>query len=128
LKVKEVQIKKGTRKYKIKRSSTCRHCHRFGKCTTSKNGRTIMRLNNEEVKKKLEKQYAEPESQEIYKLRQQKSELPFGHIKRNLGVSSFLLRGINGTNAEMAILATCFNIVRMTNIMGISEFIDKIKA
>ena len=128
LKLKEVKNKKGAKKYKIKRGSTCRHCDHFGKCTTAKNGRTILRLNNEEVKKKLEKEYAEPESQKIYKLRQQKSELPFGHIKRNLGVSSFLLRGRKGTNAEMAIMAICFNLVRMTNIMGIPEFIEQIKA
>ncbi len=128
LKLKEVKNKKGAKKYKIKRGSTCRHCDHFRKCTTAKNGRTILRLNNEEVKKKLEKEYADPESQKIYKLRQQKSELPFGHIKRNLGVSSFLLRGRKGTNAEMAIMAICFNLVRMTNIMGIPEFIEQIKA
>ena len=87
-----------------------------------------MRLNNEKIKKKLEVQYNEPESQKVYKLRQQKSEPPFGHIKRNLGVSSFLLRGIKGANAEMAIMATCYNLVRMINIMGIQEFIAQIKA
>jgi len=128
LKFKEVRKNKNARKYKIKKSSTCHHCRYFGKCTTSKNGRSIMRLNNEEVKIKLEAQYKEPESQKIYKLRQQKAEPPFGHIKRNLGVTSFLLRGIKGTNAEMAIMATCYNLVRITNIMGIPEFIEQIKA
>lgn len=128
LKFKGINKHKNTKKYKIKKSSICHHCRYFGKCTKSKNGRTIMRLFNEEVKQKLEDQYKEPKSQEIYKLRQQKAELPFGHIKRNLGVSSFLLRGLKGTNAEMAILAICYNLVRMTNIMGIPEFIEKIKA
>lgn len=127
LKFKEVRKNKNAKKYIIKRRSTCHHCQYFGKCTKSKNGRTIMRLNNEEVKKKLEAQYNEPESQEIYKLRQQKAELPFGHIKRNLGVSSFLLRGRKGTNAEMAIMATCFNLVRMINIMGVSALIEKLQ-
>lgn len=127
LKFKEARKYKNSKKYIIKRRTICHHCRHFGKCTKSKNGRTIMRLNNEVVKKKLEAQYNEPESQEIYKLRQQKSELPFGHIKRNLGVSSFLLRGTKGTNAEMAIMATCFNLVRMINIMGISELIEQIK-
>ena len=128
LNFKKTDKRKNARKYKIKRSSTCHHCLHFGKCTKSKNGRTIMRLTNEEVKKKLEAQYNEAGSQEIYKLRQQKSELPFGHIKRNLGVSSFLLRGTKGTNAEMAIMATCFNLVRMINIMGTSELIEQINA
>ena len=34
----------------------------------------------EEVRERLEAQCEEPESQEIYKLRMQKAELPFGHI------------------------------------------------
>ncbi|MFH1613133.1 MAG: hypothetical protein ABIB46_05375 [bacterium] len=51
------------------------------------------------MKIKLEKQYLSDESQKIFKLRKQKVELPFGHIKRNLGVQSFLLRGLGGVKA-----------------------------
>ena len=40
-------------------------------------------------------------------------EHPFGHIKRNLGVGAFLLRGLEGVNAEINMLGTCFNIARM---------------
>jgi len=32
----------------------------------------------------------------------QKVELPFGHIKYNLNVSGFLLRGLDGVKAEAA--------------------------
>ncbi|GAI46797.1 unnamed protein product, partial [marine sediment metagenome] len=39
-------------------------------------------MDNEEMREKLEAQYEEPESKEIYKRRMQKVELPFGHIKR----------------------------------------------
>ncbi|MFH1540367.1 MAG: transposase [Elusimicrobiota bacterium] len=67
-----------------------------------KEGRTIHRLINEDVKIKLEKQYLKKESKEIYKLRKQKVELPFGHIKRNLGVNSFLLRGLDGVNQTVS--------------------------
>ncbi len=48
-----------------------------------------MSLFREEVRDRLEKEYSLAENQAIYKRRQQRVELVFGHIKRNLGVSRF---------------------------------------
>jgi len=126
LKYKGFDKYKRRNKYQIIQSSICHKCRHFKKCTKSKAGRTVMRLLNEKVKEKLEEQYKEPESQQIYKLRQQKSELPFGHIKRNLGVTSFLTRGRAGAKAEFSVMATCFNLVRMINILGVSGLIKKL--
>jgi hypothetical protein len=70
--------------------------------------------------------YQLPKSQEIYKLRKQKVELPFGHIKRNLKAGHFLLRGLDGVKAEMSLLAGCFNIVRMINIVGVCGLFEKL--
>jgi hypothetical protein len=77
------------------------------------------------MREKLEAQYEEPESQEIYKLRMQKVELPFGHIKRNLKVNAFLLRGLDGVKAEMSLLASCFNISRMITILGVEGLVKR---
>lgn len=118
--------KKNHKIYRFSNSSTCFSCKHFGICTNAKRSRTINRLANEDVKIKLEKKYLENESQKIYKLRKQKVELPFGHIKRNLGVSSFLLRGLAGAKAEMSLFSSCFNIVRMITIFGVAGFIEKI--
>lgn len=115
-----------TKRYKITKSSICRKCNCFGKCTKSLHGRQISRLVDEEVRTRLEVQYLQPESQAIYKLRKQKVELPFGHIKRNLGVKDFLLRGIDGVKAEMSILATCFNVARMISIFGVTGLIKEL--
>ncbi len=68
--------------------------------------------------KKFEQLYKSDEGQEVYKKRKEKVELPFGHIKRNLNVGSFLLRGNLGVNAEMAVFTTCFNISRMMTLVG----------
>jgi len=114
--------------YRIENKSFCLDCIRFNTCTKSKRGKTVTRLLNEEARQRFESQYNEPESQEIYKLRQQKVELPFGHIKRNLGVSAFLLRGLDGAKAEISLLATCFNISRMITIFGIQGLIKAIMA
>lgn len=115
-----------TKRYKITKSSICRQCSCFGKCTKSPHGRQINRLVDEETRLKLEAQYLQPESQAIYKLRKQKIELPFGHIKRNLGVKDFLLRGIDGVKAEMSVLATCFNVARMISIFGVTGLVKEL--
>jgi len=115
-----------TKRYKITKSSICQQCNCFGKCTKSPGGRQINRLVDEETRLKLEAQYLQPESQVIYKLRKQKVELPFGHIKRNLGVKDFLLRGIDGVKAEMSVLATCFNVARMISIFGVAGLIKEL--
>jgi len=45
-----------------------------------------------------------------------------------LGGDYFLLRGLKGVNAEMAINASCFNIVRMINVLGgVEAFIKEIE-
>ena len=115
-----------TKRYKITENSICQQCSYFGKCTKSPDGRQINRLVDEEIRLMLEAQYLQPESQAIYKLRKQKVELPFGHIKRNLGVKDFLLRGIDGVKAEMSVLATCFNMARMITIFGVTGLIKEL--
>src|SRR3972149_5953437 len=114
------------RVYQIQDGSLCQGCQHFGVCTRSKYGRRIRRLLNEEVKLKLEEQYRKEESQVIYKLRKEKVELTFGHIKRNLGVNAFLMRGLEGVKAEMSLLASCFNIARMITIMGVAALIARL--
>jgi transposase len=106
--------------------SVCNQCGHFGVCTRNPRGRTVTRLLKEELVEKLEAQYEQPESQEVYKLRKQKSELPFGHIKHNLKVSGFLLRGVDGVKAEASILSSCFNIARMSSIIGVTGLIAKL--
>lgn len=109
--------------YTISDKKICFNCCYFGTCTKSKDGRKVTRLINEETRLKLEAQYEQPKSQDIYKLRQQKVELPFGHIKRNLNVQSFLLRGLDGAKTEMSLLASCFNISRMITILGVPALV-----
>jgi len=112
--------------YKIRDKKICLACGNYGRCTSSKKGRQVERMLNEETRVRLEAQYEEPESQEIYKLRKQKVELPFGHIKRNLKMDAFLLRGLDGVKAEMSILSVCFNVARMITMFGVKGLIAKL--
>ena len=106
----------------------CRGCKHFGVCTKSKDGRRVIRMGNEVVIEKLEEVYQREENQQLYKLRKEKAELPFGHIKRNLGAGQFMLRGREKVNAELSILSTCFNIARMMTIIGIPMLIAKLNS
>lgn len=107
--------------------STCRQCCYFGRCTTDdNNGRKIVRYINEEFRERLRSEYEQPNAQAIYRLRKQKAELPFGHIKRNLGADHFLLRGLAGVRAEASLLATCFNIARLITLVGVPTLIQKL--
>jgi len=118
--------KTGNKYYQITDKQLCYNCEHWGCCTKGKAGRRVVRLHNEEVKEKLEEQYNQPESQEIYARRKARVELPFGHIKRNLKTDAFLMRGNDGVQAETSILATCFNLARMITIMGVTGLIQKL--
>ncbi len=122
LKCRRTNIDRRRKEY-LADAAVCKKCVNFGLCTNSHSGRKVTRLLKEELVQKLEKQYEQPESQKIYNLRKQKVELPFGHIKHNLKVDGFLLRGLDGVKAEMSILWSCFNIVRMISILGVSGLI-----
>jgi len=108
--------------------SVCRACGHFGVCTTSRHGRKLTRLLKQELKDRLEAQYEQADSQQTYALRKQKAELPFGHIKRNLKLDGFSLRGLVGVRAEMSLLSSCFNIARMITIMGVIGLVLKLGA
>jgi transposase len=103
--------------------SECRGCRHFGKCTKQPRGRGITRSLKIELQEKLAAQYEQPDSQRIYALRKQKVELPFGHIKRNLKMDGFLLRGLDGVKAEASVLSSCFNVARMISLLGVSGLI-----
>ena len=110
--------------YMIENKQLCFACNNWGKCTTAKRGRSIQRYWNEASTEYFESIYEN--SQEIYALRKQKVELPFGHIKRNLKCFQFLLRGLKKVQGEMALYATCYNISRIVGKLGVSETIEKI--
>ncbi|MBW8015173.1 MAG: transposase, partial [Planctomycetes bacterium] len=118
-----------TRKYFFYTAgSQCRKCRHFGICTKSvKGGRQITRYFNQKFREDMASHYVKPASKEIYRKRKERAELPFGHIKRNLNSGYFLLRGLDGVRAEMSLLSTCFNMVRLINIFGVSALIARLK-
>lgn len=120
--------KEGTKFTYQAKAEDCHRCTYYGECTSSKRGRIIKRLLNEETKLKQETIYKSEYGQNIYKYRKEKAELPFGYMKHNLKAGQFLMRGNKKVTAEASILATCFNIARMMTIVGIPKLISRLKA
>lgn len=109
------------------KSSDCIKCTYWETCTTAKHGRKVTRSEYEDIIKNQEAIYKSEQGQEIYKLRKQRAEHPFGHMKRNLHAGHFLLRGREKVNAEISVLATCFNITRMITIIGITKLLANLR-
>jgi transposase len=128
LKFEQVIKKTQHRLYVIHKKSNCLNCQYFGKCTHSKNGRQLERLPEEELKIRLEQAYVLPENKAIYLRRQGKSEPVFGHFKKNLGFTYFLLRGTLGARAEISLVSICFNIRRMITLLGYDGLMEKLRA
>lgn len=116
--------RRGRIRYMITDGKICQDCRNFGVCTRSKSGRCIGRFLDEDQIEKLRKQYEA--NQSLYKLRKQKSELPFAHLRQNYGMGNFLLRGILGTKAEMALFGISYNLTRIMNMLGTKPFIAKL--
>jgi hypothetical protein len=119
--------KRACREYQLD-ARTCAACPHYQQCTRGHNGRRLIRYWNEDLRDRLRQQYEEPAHQAIYARRKQTAELPFGHLKRNLGVDSFLLRGLAGVRAEMSLLASCFNVTRLIGLFGVRGLIERLAA
>lgn len=98
----------------------CKRCKHFGVCTSSDNGRKVVRQKNEKLVQRLAQVYASDVGQSIYKLRKQKVELPFGHFKHNMNMRQLLLRGITKVKAELNLCAVGYNVTRMIGLLGVT--------
>jgi len=118
---------KFSKKYLIQSASLCITCPHFGVCTTSSKGRSVSRHHEEPLREKIRSVYQSDIGQELYRKRGQKCEVPFGHFKRNMGVSAFLLRRFSGAKTELNLLATCYNLTRLMTLFGPLQLKQKLQ-
>jgi Transposase DDE domain len=103
-------------------TSKCLGCPLRAKCTTNKRGRRISRWVDEKLLEEMARRVrARPE---VIRRRQQLSEPPFGTIKRAMGHSYFLMRGLNKVGAEMSLTVLSYNIKRVVNLIGVKKMIE----
>lgn len=68
------------------------------------------------------------ENKKLIRKRKEIVEHPFGTIKRNLGFTYFIQKGIRSVQAEFSFICFAYNFKRVINILGIRAFIDAVNA
>ena len=119
--IQERSTKNGDRSYIIHDASVCQACPHFGVCTTAKKGRKILRKKHEAHRERVHHLYHSEHGQDLYRKRGYTIEPIFGHIKRNMGVSSFLVRGLEHVQSEFNIIATTYNLTRLITLFGVTK-------
>lgn len=105
----------------------CNACEHRSRCTNNSQGRKITRHELEHIRERMDAVYQSPPGQDIYKRRKVRAELPHAQIKHNGGVRRFLMRGLNGVNAEYSLLAAAHNMTRMITIMGVAGILARLQ-
>jgi len=116
-----------SRIYQIIDPMTCRRCSAFGLCTRAAQGRRVERPFTEAIREQLEARYRQPDAQLLMRKRKMRAEHPFGHIKHNLQMRAFLMRGLRGVRMEAALAATAFNLTRMIKLIGTPELLRQLR-
>lgn len=95
-------------------------------CTEGKYGRKLLvSANNDLMQLYIEALKSEKNKCLISK-RKELVEHPFGTIKRSLGYTYFLLKGIDKVKAEFSFICFIYNFKRALNIVSINELIDAV--
>ena len=118
--------RKETKKKRYTNPKACNKCTARDACTTSKSGRSIFRGPYQDLYDEVD-QYTQ-EHMDLYKLRQQIIEHPFGTIKRTLGFTYFLTRGMESVKGETSMHFLTYNLKRVLNIVDRMELIEYLKA
>jgi len=100
------------------RTSACAKCPLKEKCTRNKN-RTITREEDEGLMDAMAARVAaHPEKM---KSRKALVEHPFGTIKRALGYTYFLVKGLDMVRAEWSLITLSYNLKRVLNLVGFAK-------
>jgi hypothetical protein len=67
-------------------------------------------------RERMERRLRTKKGRDIYRLRGQTVEAVFGHIKKNLGFTGFLRRGLQAARSEWALICTCCNLKKLFKV------------
>ena len=101
----------GSANYRRYEGTQCRGCAFFDKCVSKgyakrRIGVSVVERQRRAMRAKL----ASEEGKRLYALRKQTVEPVFGQIKSNLGLSKFLLYGLEGATAEVGLMCMVHNV------------------
>lgn len=118
--VTQLQRKNGkSKEMKIYGTSACTHCGLRAQCTTSKYGRKIKRwIHQAVIERQAERNRRNPQ---ILKQRGSLIEHVFGTVKRTMGHTHFLTKGMEKVSTEASLMVLSYNFKRVTSIMGVEQ-------
>lgn len=105
--------------------SDCGGCPYLHKCTSSKDGRRVTRNVFQNLLDEIQKRFNE--NPEMYTIRKCVVEHPFGTMKRSMGFTYFLRKGLNAVKAETALMCLAYDIKRLPNITNVKDIIHKLR-
>lgn len=112
------------RELRYYRARGCQQCALKSHCTRNKANRTITREENEQLMEAMaERLKAQPQK---YGLRKELAEHPFGTIKRSLGYTHFLLKGLEKVRTEWSLITLVYNLKRVLNLVSIEKLMKAV--
>jgi transposase len=106
----------------VSRSSVCKACHLREKCLSQKSKiRTIYRWQHEAVIERHRERMKDAGA--LMRQRACLVEHPFGTLKCRAGYRHFLVRSFAKVGGEWSLMALCYNLGRVLNILGTDGFV-----
>jgi transposase len=106
---------------------SCKGCAKKSYCTNNKNGRAIKRSINNEFMNNFKADMKTKENLKLIAKRKEIIEHPFGTLKRTLGYTSFMQRGLEKVQGEFSLMCFAYNFKRVMNILGAETMMAAIK-
>jgi len=105
--------------------TACGKCPHINSCTNGKRGfRTVTRGEYADIFDEADQSFTT--NIELYRLRQQIVEHPFGTVKRTMDGGYFLLRRRRKVRTEVALLFLGYNLKRAYNVLGFREIMARL--
>lgn len=105
----------------------CDGCEKRDFCTKNKKGRTITVSTNKEFMDNFIKEMKTETKKKIIAKRKEIIEHPFGTLKRNLGYTYFMQKGLDKVKTEFSFMCFTYNFKRILNIFTVKELLEALK-
>jgi hypothetical protein len=106
------------------RAGDCKSCALKKQCTRNRGNRTITREEDEALMEAMAARVAA--APEKMKLRKQLCEHPFGTLKRWMGYSYFLMKGLEKVRCEWSLMTLAYNLKRVLNLVSFEKLMEAV--
>ncbi|MEN6356584.1 MAG: IS1182 family transposase [Armatimonadota bacterium] len=114
----------GSGRYRLYSAHGCVSCSFRNRCVKSGRGSRRVSIScKERFYHRMREKMSRPGCKTLYGLRKQIIEPVFGQVKHNRGFRKFLLRGVNGATAEMALIFLVHNLLKCIGKAAISSLV-----